>query len=132
VLEPSPCAVPLRIAEALLHLALARFDLTRPDSIMPVTNSLADCLVVATTLCGSELDWAYSTTAQAGLDGRELFWPRGKVLGGCSSINAQIWTRGHRGWSGQQAGPDDVSVRVDPGGDGGDAGAYVGGQSIRR
>src|SRR5207247_7013258 len=29
------------------------------------------------------------------LNGRALSWPRGKVLGGCSSINAQMWVRGH-------------------------------------
>ena len=44
----------------------------------------------------SECDWNYSTTPQPGLDGRELFWPRGKVLGGSSSINAMMYVRGHR------------------------------------
>ncbi len=44
----------------------------------------------------SECDWNYSTTPQPGLDGRELFWPRGKVLGGSSSINAMMYIRGHR------------------------------------
>ncbi|WP_376771216.1 GMC family oxidoreductase [Streptomyces boluensis] len=33
---------------------------------------------------------------QAALDGRELYWPRGRTLGGCSSINAMMWIRGHR------------------------------------
>src|SRR4051794_1397461 len=40
-------------------------------------------------------DWSYSTVPQAGLGGRELFWPRGKMLGGSSSMNAQMWVRGH-------------------------------------
>lgn len=48
-----------------------------------------------TKLFKTERDWAYYTEPQAGLDGRSLFWPRGKMLGGCSSMNAQIWTRGH-------------------------------------
>jgi choline dehydrogenase len=39
-------------------------------------------------------DWAYSTVAEAGLNGRALPYPRGKVLGGCSSINGMIYMRG--------------------------------------
>ena len=39
-------------------------------------------------------DWNYTTEPQAGLDGRKLFWPRGKLLGGSSSINAMIYMRG--------------------------------------
>ncbi|KIY62258.1 GMC oxidoreductase [Cylindrobasidium torrendii FP15055 ss-10] len=39
------------------------------------------------SLTKSEYDWAYSTAAQAGLDNRNLPWPRGKVLGGSSAIN---------------------------------------------
>jgi choline dehydrogenase len=50
----------------------------------------------------SELDWGFSTAPQRGLDGREIAFPRGKVIGGCSSINAQMVIRGHRadydGW----------------------------------
>ena len=50
----------------------------------------------------SEVDWGFSTAAQARLDDREIAFPRGKVIGGCSSINAQIALRGHRadydGW----------------------------------
>ena len=41
-------------------------------------------------------DWAYHTVPQAGLNNRQIFQPRGKVLGGCSSINAMIYIRGHR------------------------------------
>ncbi|WP_427921312.1 GMC family oxidoreductase [Streptomyces sp. cg40] len=48
-------------------------------------------------------DWGYRTTPQPGLDGRALHWPRGRTLGGSSSLNAQIWLRGHRadydGWA---------------------------------
>jgi choline dehydrogenase len=39
-------------------------------------------------------DWNYTTEPQPGLDGRKLFWPRGKLLGGSSSINAMIYMRG--------------------------------------
>ena len=39
-------------------------------------------------------DWLYSTQADAGLGGRSLIYPRGKVLGGSSSINGMIYMRG--------------------------------------
>jgi choline dehydrogenase-like flavoprotein len=39
--------------------------------------------------------WGYSTTPQPGLNGRRGYQPRGKVLGGSSSINAMIYARGH-------------------------------------
>ena len=41
-------------------------------------------------------DWLYSTEAEPGLNGRSLRYPRGKVLGGCSSINGMIYMRGQR------------------------------------
>jgi choline dehydrogenase len=47
-------------------------------------------------------DWSYTTQPEPGCDGRALYWPRGKVLGGSSSINAMIYIRGARadydGW----------------------------------
>ena len=39
-------------------------------------------------------DWLYQTEPDAGLNGRKLRYPRGKVLGGCSSINGMIYMRG--------------------------------------
>jgi choline dehydrogenase-like flavoprotein len=42
----------------------------------------------------SEVDWDYLTEPQKQLDGREIYWPRGKMLGGCSSMNAMMWVRG--------------------------------------
>ncbi len=39
-------------------------------------------------------DWLYQTQPDAGLNGRQLRYPRGKVLGGCSSINGMIYMRG--------------------------------------
>ena len=43
----------------------------------------------------TEADWNYHTVPQAGAANRALYWPRGKVLGGSSSINAMIYIRGH-------------------------------------
>ncbi|MCC3306393.1 GMC family oxidoreductase [Sneathiella sp. HT1-7] len=39
-------------------------------------------------------DWCYKTEPEEGLNGRSLAYPRGKVLGGCSSINGMIYMRG--------------------------------------
>ncbi len=39
-------------------------------------------------------DWLYQTEPDAGLNGRSLRYPRGKTLGGCSSINGMIYMRG--------------------------------------
>lgn len=45
---------------------------------------------------GREYDWAYTTTAQPGLDGRALPWPRGKGFGGSSNLHAMAHMRGAR------------------------------------
>jgi len=45
-------------------------------------------------LWSSEVDWAYETVPQHHAAGRRLAWPRGKVLGGSSCLNAMIWVRG--------------------------------------
>lgn len=39
-------------------------------------------------------DWNYLTTPQAGLHGRQVYWPRGKMVGGSSSMSAMMWVRG--------------------------------------
>jgi len=48
-------------------------------------------------------DWLYQTEAETGLNGRRLRYPRGKALGGCSSINGMIYMRGqardYDGWA---------------------------------
>ncbi|XP_060059117.1 choline dehydrogenase, mitochondrial isoform X2 [Erinaceus europaeus] len=46
-------------------------------------------------LCDDKFNWCYHTEPQAGLDGRVLYWPRGRVWGGSSSLNAMVYVRGH-------------------------------------
>jgi choline dehydrogenase len=41
-----------------------------------------------------EYDWNYDTVPQPELENRTIYWPRGKTLGGSSSLNAMIWVRG--------------------------------------
>ncbi|SDG42630.1 GMC family oxidoreductase [Microbacterium pygmaeum] len=53
-------------------------------------------------------DWNYDTVPQPALEDRTVFWPRGRTLGGSSSLNAMMWVRGfaadYDGWA-QAAGP---------------------------
>jgi choline dehydrogenase-like flavoprotein len=44
----------------------------------------------------SSLDWDLTGDAEPGLDNRRLYLPRGRMIGGCSSINAMIYLRGNR------------------------------------
>ncbi len=48
------------------------------------------------TMHNPRLDWCYRTEADPGLNGRSLDWPRGKVLGGSSSLNGLLYVRGQR------------------------------------
>jgi choline dehydrogenase len=56
-----------------------------------------------TKLFQTERDWNYRTVPQSALGERSLYWPRGKMLGGSSSINAQMWFPGvaadYDGWA---------------------------------
>ncbi|HET6603646.1 MAG TPA: choline dehydrogenase [Xanthomonadaceae bacterium] len=51
---------------------------------------------IARLVENKRINWDYHTEPQPQLDGRRLWWPRGKVLGGSSSINAMCYIRGHR------------------------------------
>jgi choline dehydrogenase len=55
----------------------------------------------------TKLDWDYATEPEPHVDGRELFVPRGKMLGGSSSMNAMLYVRGrpldYDGWEAQGA-----------------------------
>src|SRR5919202_2144392 len=81
---------------------------TKPEIQIP-----AECL----SLLGSEVDWAYFSEPEPYLNNRKIFCPRGKVLGGSSSINIMIYLRvnshdydhwqelGNPGWSYQDVLP---------------------------
>lgn len=46
------------------------------------------------TMENRRINWGYKTVSSPGTDGRVFDWPRGKVLGGCSSINGLVYARG--------------------------------------
>ncbi|MGL4415331.1 GMC family oxidoreductase [Roseinatronobacter monicus] len=48
----------------------------------------------AKTFADPKLNWGYATEADPGLAGRKIYWPRGRVIGGSSSINAMAYVRG--------------------------------------
>src|SRR5262249_19940986 len=61
------------------------------DDVVAVSNAAS-----WVTNLGSERDWQFQTRPNPHLNGRSVTWGMGKVLGGGSSINAMIWSRGHK------------------------------------
>jgi choline dehydrogenase-like flavoprotein len=63
----------------------------------PDTSVLIHCPAGLALLAkNGQANWAFQTEPQPGLGGRRGYQPRGKVLGGSSSVNAMIYARGHR------------------------------------
>ena len=60
---------------------------------------------LARPLMGEAYNWAYHSEPEPGVDGRRLYCPRGRVIGGSSSINGMVYIRGHArdydGWAAQ-------------------------------
>jgi choline dehydrogenase len=48
------------------------------------------------TLWRSKLDWNFTTVPQQHVDNRQMYWPRGRVVGGSNSFNTLVYIRGHR------------------------------------
>lgn len=46
-------------------------------------------------LCDDQYNWYYLTEPEPGMNGRVMYWPRGRVWGGSSSLNAMVYIRGH-------------------------------------
>jgi choline dehydrogenase len=99
------CVLAARLSEGGRHSVLL-LEAGGPDSHQSIHVPVA-----FPSLFKTELDWNYETTPQPRAADRRDYLPRGKVLGGCSSINAMIYQRGHaaiydgwaasgnRGWS---------------------------------
>jgi choline dehydrogenase len=63
-----------------------------PDNGDPAVNTPGRWV----SLIGSPWDWGYTTEPEPGLGDRRITFPRGKVFGGSSAINAMTFVRGHR------------------------------------
>ena len=48
------------------------------------------------TMWDKRVNWCFETDPDPNMNGRRIYWPRGKTLGGCSSINGLIYIRGQR------------------------------------
>jgi choline dehydrogenase len=83
------CTVAARLsanpASRVLLIEAGGADISRPALQSPV---------LWPSNFGTDVDWAYRTTPQQRAAGRVINWPRGKVIGGSSSINAMIWVWG--------------------------------------
>lgn len=93
------CALAARLSEDP-NTTVCVLEAGGPDSSVLVKAPLGFALMLPFGLMNS---WHYFTTPQKGLGGRKGFQPRGKVLGGSSSVNAQVYTRCNRkdydGWA---------------------------------
>ena len=85
------CALAGRLSEDPA-LSICLLEAGRKDDTVFVHAPLG---FAATTPHGIN-SWHYQTVPQTGLGGRQGFQPRGKILGGSSSINAMVYTRGNR------------------------------------
>ncbi len=82
------CVLAARLSEDASHRVLL-LEAGGPDHRREIMIPAA-----FSKLFRTECDWNFFTEPQENLDGRRLYWPRGKVLGGSSSLNAMIYIRG--------------------------------------
>ncbi len=99
------CVVARRLADAAASVVLLEAG---PRDTHPWIHIPAGILKL---LNHPKLNWNYHSEGETGTAGREIHWPRGKTLGGSSSINGMLYIRGHgadydawaqagcRGWS---------------------------------
>ena len=85
------CAVAGRLSEDPL-ISVCLIEAGPPGDTWVVKAPLGIAVMVPST----KNNWAFQSVPQPGLNGRRSYQPRGKVLGGSSSINAMIYIRGHR------------------------------------
>ncbi len=82
------CAVAAGLARSGARVALVEAGPAARDPRLAIPAMAAD-------LWFGRYDWAVRTVPQPGLGGRVDTWPRGRVVGGSSAINAMMWVRGH-------------------------------------
>jgi choline dehydrogenase len=80
------CVLAYRLSEQASVLLVEAGPMEAPANTM-IANAWP-------ALIGGEADWAYQTTPQAGLSGRTVLMPHGRVVGGSSQTNGMLWTRG--------------------------------------
>ena len=92
------CVLAARLTEDP-SVSVALLEAGPPDRSVLVHCPAGIALIART----GTANWAFETVPQPGLGGRRGYQPRGKVLGGSSSVNAMVYARGHRadydGWA---------------------------------
>ena len=83
------CAVAFRLAEAGRSVTVIEHGGSDASVLIRMPGALSYPMGMA------RYDWGYRTEPEPGLGGRRLACPRGKVLGGSSSINGMVYVRGH-------------------------------------
>ncbi|HAQ35068.1 MAG: glucose-methanol-choline oxidoreductase [Maricaulis sp.] len=81
------------VAESLSRdrdVSICVLEAGKPDT----SPAIRTAMLLAKVVSGGPYNWAYETEPQKNLNDRRLFWPRGKTLGGSSSINAMHYMRG--------------------------------------
>ena len=87
------CALAGRLAMKLPNLRNVLIEAGQHDDI-PEIQTAVDYFGKVESVFGSERDWLYASEPQDELAGRGFYWPRGKVIGGCSSFNTMVYLRG--------------------------------------
>ncbi len=85
------CAMAYRLAEAGKRVLVIEHGGTDAGPLIQMPAALSYPMNM------SLYDWGYKTQPEPHLDGRSLVTPRGKVIGGASSINGMVYVRGHAG-----------------------------------
>jgi choline dehydrogenase len=83
------CAVAWRLAEAGASVTVIEHGGTDAGPFINMPGALSYPMNMA------RYDWGYASEPEPGLGGRRLATPRGKVIGGSSSINGMVYVRGH-------------------------------------
>lgn len=86
------CAAAARISEGLPGMKVLLLEAGEDDDV-PEIQTAVDYFGKVDRVFTSDRDWGHGTEPQTGLGGRGLYWPRGKVVGGCSSFNTMVWMR---------------------------------------
>ncbi|MGJ8546035.1 MAG: GMC family oxidoreductase [Sulfitobacter sp.] len=82
------CVLAARLSESGAQVLL--IEAGGPDNSEMITTPMR-----LIELWGTNFDWAYETVPQADAADRQLYWPRGKVVGGSSALNGMIYVRGN-------------------------------------
>lgn len=89
------CTVAARLAAADSSLEVTMLEAGRGDRAHADSWQIHMPAALTYNIGHPNYDWCYETVPQPHLEGRKLAWPRGKVLGGSSSLNAMVYVRGH-------------------------------------